>query len=205
MSRLCRNSILILFLVFLTGNAFAQISPGELSKAHAHLEGLTNCTKCHVLGEKETTSKCLACHKEIKNLIDEKKGYHASSDVQGEKCASCHGEHFGRDFQLVHFDENSFEHDITGYKLIGKHSEIKCAECHKPALINTNISQKKGSTYLGLGTECLSCHDDFHQNTLSKECTICHNQEKFRPASLFNHAKSEFPLIGKHQNVDCAK
>lgn len=205
MSSFCRNSILILFLVVITGNAFAQISPGELSKAHAHLEGLTNCTKCHVLGEKETTSKCLACHKEIKNLIDEKKGYHASTDVQGEKCATCHGEHFGRDFQLVHFDENSFEHDITGYKLEGKHSEIKCADCHKPELIHTKLSQKKGDTYLGLGTDCLSCHDDFHQNTLSKNCTTCHYQEKFRPAPLFNHAKTDFPLIGKHENVDCAK
>ena len=30
----------------------AQISPGELTKSHAHLEGMLNCTKCHVLGDK---------------------------------------------------------------------------------------------------------------------------------------------------------
>ncbi len=60
------NIILVVFAV----SGFAQISPGELSKAHSHLEGLTNCTKCHVLGEKETTSKCLDCHKEIKKLIN---------------------------------------------------------------------------------------------------------------------------------------
>jgi len=205
MDRIWRNIIFILFPVFFSGNVFAQISPGELSNAHANLEGLTNCTKCHVLGEKETTSKCLECHKEIKNLISEKKGYHASSEVQGKKCAECHGEHFGRDFQLVRFDENSFKHDLAGYKLEGKHSKIKCADCHKPELIHTKLSQKKGDTYLGLGIDCLSCHDDFHQNTLSKNCSTCHNQEKFRPAPLFNHAITKFPLIGKHQDVDCVK
>ncbi|MEZ5103293.1 MAG: cytochrome c3 family protein [Draconibacterium sp.] len=205
MGRFFGNIIGILFLVIFTRNGFAQISPGELSKAHAHLEGLTNCTKCHVLGEKETTSKCLECHQEIKNLISEKKGYHASSEVKGKKCAECHGEHFGLDFKLVRFDENSFKHDITGYKLEGKHNELKCTDCHKPELIHTKLSQKKGDTYLGLGTDCLSCHDDFHQNTLSKNCINCHNQEKFRPAPLFNHTKTDFPLVGKHSSADCAK
>ncbi len=205
MNRFRGNIILVLIPVFFTGNGFAQISPGELSKAHAHLEGLSNCTKCHILGEKETTAKCLECHKEIKNQIAVKKGYHASSEVQGKKCAECHGEHFGRDFQLVRFDENNFNHNLTGYQLEGKHSEIKCADCHKPELIHKKLSQKKGETYLGLGTDCLSCHDDYHQNTLSNNCITCHNQEKFRPAPLFNHAKTEFPLIGKHLSVDCAK
>ena len=46
-------------------NAFAQISPGDLSKAHASLEGVSNCTKCHTVGKKVTSEKCLDCHKEI--------------------------------------------------------------------------------------------------------------------------------------------
>lgn len=79
-----KNIVLVLSLTFITIQVFAQLSPGELSKAHAHLEGLSNCTKCHVLGEKETTSKCLECHKEIKNLINQKKGYHSSSEVSGK-------------------------------------------------------------------------------------------------------------------------
>ncbi len=182
---------------------FAQLSPGDLSKAHAHLEGMKNCTNCHVLGEKETTSKCLECHKEIQQLINKKEGYHASSEVAGKKCAECHGEHFGRDFQITRFDEDKFDHNLTGYKLEEKHSEIKCVDCHKPELIDKNISQKKGETFLGLGTECLSCHNDFHQKTLAANCTSCHNQTAFRPATGFEHSQTKFKLIGKHKEQEC--
>lgn len=200
-----KNIIFITALLLLAGNTIAQLSPGELTKAHAHLEGLTNCTKCHVLGEKETTSKCLECHREIKNLISQKKGYHSSSEVNGKKCAECHGEHFGRDFKMVRFDDKTFDHKLSGYKLEGKHAEVKCADCHKSEFTKNKISQKKGDSYLGLGTECLSCHQDFHQNTLSKNCTSCHNLNSFRPAPLFNHSKAKFTLTGKHQTVSCEK
>ena len=99
-----RNSVhiaLVFLLVVFANNVFAQISPGELSKAHAHLEGLTNCTKCHVLGEKETISKCLDCHKEIKQLINTNSGYHSYSEVKKRECASCHNEHHGRNFRII--------------------------------------------------------------------------------------------------------
>ncbi len=57
----------------------------------------------------------------------------------------------------------------------------------------------------GSATQCLDCHVDFHQNTLSQNCLSCHNQKTFRPAPGFNHSKTKFPLIGKHKEVDCAK
>jgi hypothetical protein len=183
----------------------AQLSPGELSKAHAHLEGLTNCTKCHVLGEKETTAKCLDCHTEIKELQTREKGYHSSVEVKGGKCADCHSEHFGRDFSIINFEPEKFNHNLAGYLLEGKHSQIKCADCHNAGLIQNKISQKKGNTYLGLGTACLSCHDDVHQNTLPANCTSCHNQNTFRPATGFDHSKTKFKLTGKHQTVGCEK
>jgi len=114
MYKLVKYCVFVICQLLFISQAEAQLSPGELTKAHAHLDGLSNCTKCHILGEKETTSKCLECHKEIKNLIDRKKGYHASSEVKGKKCAECHGEHFGRDFKMVRFDDKRFDHKITG-------------------------------------------------------------------------------------------
>ncbi len=57
----------------------SQISPGDLAAPHAHLEGMSNCTQCHILGEKVSNEKCLACHKELKKRIDLQKGYHSSS------------------------------------------------------------------------------------------------------------------------------
>lgn len=198
-------NLLMMGMLFTSISLFAQISPGELTNAHAHLEGLTKCTQCHVLGEKETSSKCLECHTEIQYLINQTKGYHSSTEVKGKKCAECHGEHFGRDFKIIRFEEKEFDHQLAGYKLEGKHKEIKCTDCHKSELIKNSISQKKGETYLGMGTECLSCHDDFHQNTLSTNCVSCHDQNKFKPAPGFEHSKTKFPLVGKHQKVDCAK
>ncbi|WP_430932231.1 hypothetical protein [Saccharicrinis sp. 156] len=204
MVKIARKYLLLLGLLLQALNSYAQLSPGELSKVHAHLEGLANCTKCHVLNQKETTSKCLECHTEIQSLIDQGKGYHASSKVESKKCAKCHGEHFGRNFEITRFDKDKFNHDLSGYKLEGKHNVINCTECHKQDLITHKISKKKsGISYLGLGTECLSCHADFHQSTLSNSCLDCHNQDSFRPAPGFDHAQTHYPLIGKHQTVDC--
>ncbi|MBT3383081.1 MAG: cytochrome C [Prolixibacteraceae bacterium] len=205
MNRFLKYLFQVFSLVFWVNFSYAQLSPGELSRAHTHLEGLKNCTQCHVLGEKETTSKCLECHTEIQNLINNNKGYHASSEVEGKNCAGCHSDHHGLDFEMVRFDDETFDHKLAGYELEGKHNKIKCIDCHKKELIQNNISQKKGETYLGLGTECLSCHDDYHQKTLSNNCVSCHNQDAFKPAPGFDHSKTKFQLIGKHQNVDCAK
>src|SRR5665647_1034112 len=80
---------LFAIIFFWEGNAFAQISPGELSKAHANLEGVSNCTKCHSVGNKVTDEKCLDCHKEIKLLITSKEGFHASDEVKGKECYTC--------------------------------------------------------------------------------------------------------------------
>jgi uncharacterized paraquat-inducible protein A len=52
----------------------AQISPGDLSIPHTHLEGISNCTQCHVLGNKISNDKCLDCHKEIQERISFQKG-----------------------------------------------------------------------------------------------------------------------------------
>ena len=62
--------ILFLFVQALSQVGFSQISPGELAKVHAHLEGMSNCTQCHSLGAKVSNEKCLDCHKEVKTGCD---------------------------------------------------------------------------------------------------------------------------------------
>ncbi|MGA8264330.1 MAG: hypothetical protein WB779_07810, partial [Ignavibacteriaceae bacterium] len=75
-------------LVFLnTANIYAQLSPGDLTKAHANLEGLSNCTKCHELGDKVTNTKCLDCHKDINSLLVKNMGYHSSPEVKNKECS----------------------------------------------------------------------------------------------------------------------
>jgi hypothetical protein len=180
-----------------------QISPGDLSTAHSHLEGITNCTQCHDLGNKVPDKKCLDCHSEIDNLILLNRGFHVSSDVSAKKCIDCHNEHHGRKFNMVRFDENVFDHDLAGYSLEGKHAIIECRDCHQPDYIKDSEISKRESTFLGLETACLDCHDDFHQQTLGNDCLQCHNFDSFDPASRFNHNETEFTLKGAHVSVDC--
>jgi hypothetical protein len=108
----------------------AQLSPGDLAAPHAHLEGLSNCTQCHVLGNKISDEKCLACHTEIQQRITLQKGYHASPEVKGKNCIVCHSDHHGKNFQLIRFDVEKFDHNLTGYPLSASHAKKECKDCH---------------------------------------------------------------------------
>ncbi|MFZ1703230.1 MAG: cytochrome c3 family protein [Saprospiraceae bacterium] len=193
----------ILSSVFSFVFVFAQISPGKLSKAHASLEGISNCTACHDLGAKVSEKKCLECHSALSARISQNKGYHSSKEIKGKTCISCHSEHHGVNFQMIRFDQKTFNHSLTGYELKGEHKVIDCAQCHKPENIYDTILKKNKNTFLGLSPTCISCHSDYHQKTLGNDCASCHNFETFVPASLFNHQKTSFPLVGSHVNVDC--
>lgn len=194
---------IILLLTLFASRAIAQLSPGDLSNAHAKLEGMSNCTQCHVLGSKVSNDKCLDCHKEIKALIDKRAGYHISSEVKGKDCATCHSDHHGRNFDMVRFDEKKFNHNLAYYELAGAHKKVDCRDCHKPDNIADFDLKKRKDTFLGLGKQCLDCHDDYHQKTLANDCTKCHGMDDFKPATKFNHDKTDFALAGKHKTVDC--
>lgn len=185
--------------------AFSQISPGDLAEVHAHLEGLSNCTQCHTLGEKVSNEKCLACHTELKKQIDLQKGYHSSLEIKGKDCFGCHNDHHGRNFDIIRFDKSKFVHSLTGYNLLGAHSKRKCEDCHKTENITDKRIKEKKFTYLGLNPACLTCHTDYHQQTLSIKCDDCHDFELFIPASKFNHSNAKYQLTGKHKSVDCSK
>ena len=204
--------LIVIFSIYLVPgfNVSAQISPGELSKGHANLEGVSNCTKCHDVGNKVTREKCLDCHKEISLLINAKEGFHASAEVSGKDCFICHNDHHGRNFQIIKFDKTTFNHANTGFELKGAHARedckaCNCKSCHKPSFIKDPKLKKNTSTYLGLKQECLSCHDDFHKGKMSPNCNTCHGFDSFKNATGFDHNTTKFPLVGKHKNLDCAK
>ena len=154
------KSIIALFVVLasLNWHADAQLSPGDLVEAHAHLEGLLKCTKCHDLGEGVSESKCLACHTLLKERIDRDKGYHASNEIKRTACVSCHNDHHGRTFDIIRFDKDNFDHSLTGYVLEGAHLRQDCRSCHKDQFISNAEIRNKTYTFLGLETRCESCH-----------------------------------------------
>ncbi len=132
-----RQLSLVALLIFLvSGNLLAQLSPGELSRPHAYLEGLENCNKCHGFEEKLSPDKCLACHLFLAARIKAGQGLHANTEHSD--CGSCHVEHQGRNFIIIHWNggEEKFDHNQTGYKLDGKHAKLECRACHKSNNIN---------------------------------------------------------------------
>lgn len=182
---------------------FAQFSPGDLSSAHAHLEGMKNCTQCHELGSAISEVKCLDCHVDITSLREANRGYHSSKEVRDQTCISCHSEHHGRGFDATRFDSIDFNHDLTGYQLEGAHAEVDCRECHQPSFIADEEIAKRSGTYLGLETACLACHEDQHRGQLSEDCLQCHGMDAWVPTANFDHNTTKYPLRGAHMKVDC--
>src|SRR4051794_16137643 len=139
---------------------FFGSSPGPLTASHGALDVKDHCNDCHVGESKELSNdKCLGCH-DHQNLgarITAGKGFHASALVKGKKCESCHHEHKARTYDLMGWlaikgGEKSFDHELTGWQLKGKHATTECKDCHK-------AKDKQGlKTYMGTDRACGACH-----------------------------------------------
>ncbi len=194
------------------GPARAQVSPGPLAAAHAKLDGPTQCFQCHA-GAGGTAAgmddRCLKCHGEIAALRQARRGYHARA--RGT-CASCHPDHAGRDFALVEWPGGSpekFDHALSGYRLEGAHARVPCRDCHRPGNQRSPVAKAirksdRSRSWLGLATDCASCHADPHKASLGADCRSCHGLERWEPAAGFDHARTDYPLTGKHADVECA-
>jgi hypothetical protein len=200
--------------LFVAG-ARAQISPGDLSRAHATLEGSNQCLQCHSSGRGVDRARCLTCHQTVSARIAAGKGLHARPEYAA--CERCHIEHHGRDFELVYWGkegQQSLDHRQTGFTLEGVHARTDCRKCHAPERVArgsaaATLAAEKARldrTFLGLGTACSSCHEDPHRGQFrDRLCSGCHDQERWKPASRFDHAQSRFPLTGKHRQTECAR
>lgn len=210
MSRCGQIGIVWLLALAMGLPAMAQISPGELSQAHADLDTNDQCLSCHSADRAVDPANCLDCHEILAERIEDKAGLHAREDHQD--CRTCHIEHHSRGFELIYWEggPRSFDHEDAGYSLVGKHAELQCRDCHKAELVIPKerfLAAKKDldRTFLGLGTACLDCHEDTHRGQLAQECLDCHNQDAWTPAPGFDHDETNYPLIGAHRNADCAE
>ncbi len=199
----------------LPARAADVFSPGELSRAHQSREGgLQTCTKCHVAGQQLSPERCLECHTELKGRVEQKLGFHGRLPPAERQCQSCHHEHQGRDETLVDWGkggQKAFDHSRTGFELKGKHRSLDCAKCHDPRrisdpVVTAALQRSPGrKTFLGQPTACNACHFDEHRGQLGTDCQRCHSEEGWKPVRGFDHARTQFPLTGKHARLDCAK
>ncbi len=155
------------------------------------------------------TSMCLSCHKEIGWLTQQGRGLHAR-DAKGE-CAKCHPDHAGRDFALIDWPggaKERFDHRKAGWELTGAHVETTCDKCHTSELRASpaaRLSPRPAghAGWVGLEQTCVSCHEDVHERTLARTCERCHDTRDWSPAPGFDHARTDYPLTGKHREVKC--
>ena len=148
-------------------------------------------------------------------MLDQGRGLHAREARSAKKaCASCHPDHAGLGFALIAWNEGSaarFDHARSGWPLEGKHAQARCERCHtaefrvSPA---ASLSKRRaGAGWIGLEPACTSCHreDDVHRNSLGAQCESCHDARDWKHANTFDHARSSYPLTGKHADVACDK
>jgi hypothetical protein len=171
------------------------LSPGALTKAHAALEGISNCVKCHERGRRITAEKCLSCHKPVADRITRRAGVHR--DVKGD-CVACHVEHTGVDGELRPFDQAAFDHaGVAAFPLEGRHAPVagKCSACHQTR------------SFLTARASCQSCHKDVHNGALGAACGSCHTTrvafKNVIAGGRFDHSRTAYPLTGAHASAAC--
>lgn len=201
--------------IWLVWKDSGQVSPGELSAAHAQDPELkeSSCEACH--GDSLTDASgmaaaCGKCHARIAQDIQSRRGLHGQL-ADAQRCGTCHSEHHGRAFRMVTEAvfkkagvENSakFTHDGLGFTLGGKHLALECTKCHAHA--DDTLLEKGAQRFGGLAQACASCHKDPHEGQLP-DCKSCHGEEQpFAQAPLYQHTQL-FPLAGSHAGVACAK
>jgi Cytochrome c7 and related cytochrome c len=141
--------------------------------------GKASCESCHS-GPVETAqmkSECIDCH--------------ASDDVHrtnlGAECGECHN-------QDSFSGRIRFDHGLTKFPLLGLHAIAPCESCHVD------------HTFQRDDVSCFSCHraDDRHERTLGTKCEKCHNPNSWDVWRFDHGERTEFPLLGAHENLECS-
>lgn len=86
----------------------------------------------------------------------------------------------------------------TDFPLLGTHADLQCRQCHP------GDSTEDFHRFIGKGIECVSCHQDIHQNYWGDLCEDCHSPMNWQPAQAFErHNQTLFPLAAAHHIIEC--
>jgi len=160
---------------------------------------LVDCKECH-----KTTTKngkefqqfsgiafndCKSCHQDPHN-----------NQLPGQ-CKQCHVENSFNSFK----GNQSFNHSVTDFDLKGRHKAIDCFACHDNRTNPLTVFQDKKNVS---ENNCVECHRDPHENRFGQDCAKCHQEDSFialKNMDFFDHSITNYPLEGKHLDVDCRK
>jgi len=181
----------------------------EHNGSHGDLTSLArfdhNCAAFKLTG-KHTAVECKSCHLNnvFKGTAQDCTSCHAEPQVHrgrfGTICAECHATTTWGSANLGSTTLTNFNHDLTGFKLTGKHLAVECKSCH----VN--------NVFKGTKQDCVSCHAEpkVHLGRFGTACAQCHSTTTWAGAALaagglknFNHDLTGFKLTGKHSTADC--
>jgi hypothetical protein len=123
------------------------------------LHRVVSCAQCHAtLAFDKAPSACVDCH----SHDDVHKG------GLGKECATCHSPN---GWPLWVFDHAKEAH----FALLGAHSKLQCAECHRQPPGTAKMSQ-----------QCGGCHykDDRHVGQYGPQCDRCHTNDSWKGARI---------------------
>lgn len=107
-----------------------------------------------------------------------------------QPCASCHVVSGFSNLDAV-------RQDHPGLSLANGHARVRCQACHDRGL-DARPSR---------GDRCVSCHHEVHEAPFGRDCAQCHRNIRWtglgREIGLSAHARTPFPLRGKHEDVAC--
>jgi hypothetical protein len=157
------------------------------------------CSKCHTSLEVKVASKpILFATKDYKDCTPCHTNPHSVNFSQ-QACRSCHA----TEGWNVRTSVGKFNHDLTAFKLVGKHAVVACEKCHKSGATRTGSSLKLAHN------ACTDCHVDYHRGDFlarfNNRCESCHTPFGFVPATftIAAHRTARFPLNGAHAAVLC--
>jgi hypothetical protein len=190
-------------------SSFFRVAPGPLSESHAELDTSESCAKCHEPNQGVTNAKCLDCHKVLRNRMAKKLGLHATFSG---RCIQCHPGHKGRTTSIIDWNhvggQQTFKHDLTEFPLTNQHAQLACTACHTKRMKSGRLS------YLGLQSDCQSCHKGVHRFSkpdLVKQCDACHPAGKANKGMRLSewsdqhYARTKLLFLGKHAELVCTK
>lgn len=202
-------AIIVLIIVFI-GSGSQIFSPGDLSSTHStdgsssefssHADFEQKCQLCHQSLTKQQADLCTDCHENEGNQIDQGSGIHGQMQNVSE-CRLCHPDHRGREFDMVAYARQTFDHASTGFILDERHAQASCQDCHSAESVTVS-------------PDCETCHEEpaVHIGIFPTDCNACHQGAVWSDVTWnnqpYDHNVVGFSLnlhqIGYDQNpVEC--
>ncbi len=203
-------------------------------KTKSYLGLSTSCVSCHKdPHDSRFGAQCLTCHDEASwtNLRLEKFDHDSSRyplrgahrdvacrechqgtppryrNIEFASCTSCHQDphqgKLGKACDSCHTVADWKKLQLTSgahpwLSLANGHARTRCSQCHDRG----NLSAPSR------GRACVGCHQPVHEADFGKRCEACHASVKWlglpRSVGLAAHARTSYPLVGKHVGAPCA-